>query len=208
MNRTLKILMLADGFVVTGFGLVEPILAIYIKENLIGGTIFAAGAASTLFIVIKSVLQIPLAKYVDKHDHKVMVLIIGMFMIAGVPFIYIFATTIKMMFLAQAIYGIGAALAYPTWLGLWSTHLDKHKESFQWSVYSTSAGLGAAFSASVGAAIAQFVGFQTTFAIVGAISLIGCFILLGLEKKIDRKTGGITSYQYHISRKDTDKKKI
>ena len=45
MNRTIKLLMISDIFVITGFGLIDPILAIFIKENLTGGTIFAAGFA-------------------------------------------------------------------------------------------------------------------------------------------------------------------
>ena len=48
---TIKLLMISDIFLVTGFGLIDPILAIFIKENLIGGSIFAAGFASTLFLV-------------------------------------------------------------------------------------------------------------------------------------------------------------
>ena len=43
MNRIIKLLMISDVFVLTGFGLVQPILAIFIKDNLVGGTIFAAG---------------------------------------------------------------------------------------------------------------------------------------------------------------------
>ena len=54
MNRTIKLLMFSDIFVLTGFGLIEPILAIFIKENLVGGTIFAAGLASMIFLVTKS----------------------------------------------------------------------------------------------------------------------------------------------------------
>lgn len=118
MNNTIKMLMLSDIFVVTGFGLVEPILAIFIKENLIGGTIFAAGLASTLFLITKCSVQLPFSRYVDRHDDKVKWLVLGSFLIALVPFLYNFATHINYVYAAQIIYGIGAGLAYPTWLGL------------------------------------------------------------------------------------------
>jgi len=200
MNRVIKLLMISDIFVITGFGLIEPILSIFIKENLIGGSVFAAGLASTLFLVTKSVVQLPFSKYVDDHDNKIKWLIVGTFVIAIVPFIYIFAKDVKFIYLAQVLYGIGAGLSFPTWLGLWSTNLDKRHESFEWSLYSTISGLGVAVTASVGAAIASFFGFAYTFLAVGLMSLVGVFILFKLEKESEnlRKTKLI---HYHKKRK-------
>lgn len=94
MNRTIKLLMISDIFVLTGFGLISPILAIFIKDNLIGGTIFAAGLASTLFLITKSVIQLPFSRYVDKHDDTKRWLILGTLFISIVPFIYIFSNHI------------------------------------------------------------------------------------------------------------------
>ena len=199
MNRTLKLLMLSDIFLMTGFGLIQPILAIFIKKNLVGGTIFTAGLASTLFLVTKSIVQLPFSKYVDGQDHKVKWLITGTFFIATVPFIYIFANHISHLYFAQIIAGIGSGFAYPTWLGLWSTHLDKRHESFEWGVYSTLTGLGTAATAAIGAAIAEFFGFTYTFALVGIMALIGCFVLFWLEKK--RKRHDQIGLAYHKKRK-------
>ena len=205
MNRTIKLLMIADIFVMTGFGLIDPILAIFIKENLVGGTIFAAGFASTLFLITKSLVQLPFSKYVDSHEHKVKWLIIGSLLISLVPFIYIFATNIKYIYAAQIIFGIGSGLAYPTWLSLWSTHLDRKHESFEWSLYSTSTGIGIAFTAAIGAVIAEQLGFKFTFALVGFMSLIGCFILFGLERKAG-KLPKVHITHYHTKRKLLHKK--
>lgn len=202
MNRVIKLLMISDIFVITGFGLIEPILSIFIKENLIGGSVFAAGFASTLFLVTKSVVQLPFSKYVDSHKHKIRWLILGTLIISAVPFIYIFAKDVKFIYLAQVLYGLGAGFAYPTWLGLWSTHLDNNHESFEWSLYSTAAGLGTALTAAVGAAIAYLFGFAYTFAIVGVMSLVGAFILFKLEKEKElKKETKISHYHYHKKRK-------
>ena len=199
MNRTIKLLMFSDIFVLTGFGLIEPILAIFIKENLIGGTIFAAGFASMIFLVTKSIIQLPFSRYIDSHDNKTKWVVLGTFFIALVPFIYIFAENISHIYLAQLLYGIGSGLAYPTWLGLWSTHLDRNHESFEWSMYSTLTGFGTAATAAIGAVIAQFLGFISTFTLVGIMSLIGCFILIGLERK--EAKDGIKDHHYHKKRK-------
>lgn len=173
--------MFSDVFVTTGFGLIEPILAIFIMENLAGGTIFAAGIASMLFLLTKCAVQLPFSKYVDCHEHKEIWLMIGTGCIAIVPFIYTSAKDISAVYFAQVFYGLGSGLAYPTWLGLWSTHLDRNHESFEWSLYSTVTGLGAAGTAAIGAAIAEFMGFKYTFIAVGAMSMLGCAVLFGLE---------------------------
>jgi len=185
-NHTIKLLMFSDIFVITGFGLVEPILAIFIKENLIGGTIFTAGLASTLFMITKSAVQLPFSRHVDAHGARndVKWLVFGTFMIALVPFIYFFSKNIFHVYIAQIIYGIGSGLAFPTWLGLWSTHLDKHHESFEWSLYSTLVAMGTAVSTAIGAAIAEYLGFTFTFVFVGVLSLAGCGVLFGLRKTL------------------------
>ena len=97
--------------------------------------------------------------------------------------------------MAQVLYGLGAALAYPTWLGLWSTHLDKKHESFEWGIYSTVTGLVAAGTASIGAAIAQYIGFSYTFIFVGTMALFGVLILFLLEK--NHKVEKIKSIHHH-----------
>jgi len=183
MNRTIKLLMLSDIFVLTGFGLIAPILSIFIKENLIGGTIFAAGLASTIFLITKCIIQLPFSRYVDKHDDKVKWLILGTFLISSVPFIYIFSKTIYWIYVAEVIYGVGSGLAFPTWLGLWSANLDRNHKSFEWSLYSSLVSIGTAISAAAGAAIAEFIGFTYTFIFVGIMALIGCIVLFNLEMK-------------------------
>ena len=183
MNKTIRLLMISDIFLLTGFGLIAPILAIFIKENLTGGSIFAAGFASTLFILTKCIVQLPFSRYVDSHDNKIKWLIIGVFIISSTPFIYIFSKSIDVIYIAQVLHGIGSGLAYPTWLGLWTLNLDKKHESFEWSLYSSLTGLGMALTAAVGAVIAQILGFQYTFALTGLMALAGSFVLLKLENK-------------------------
>jgi DHA1 family quinolone resistance protein-like MFS transporter len=197
--------MISDLLILTSFGLIEPILAVYFKEDLVGGNLLMAGLAGSIFLIVKSMLQLPFSKYVDgfKYHARVRWLIVGSFLMACVPFIYIFAEHIVVVFIAQVVYGIGSGLAYPTWLGLWSTHLDKKKESFEWSLYSTVSGGGTALSALIGAAMSQYLGFSFTFIFVGVLSMLGCLILFDLDRP-NHKSSVLQLMNYHKKRKLVD----
>jgi hypothetical protein len=50
MNKILYLLWFSDIFILTGFGLATPIMAIFIKETIIGGTVLAADIPTAIFI--------------------------------------------------------------------------------------------------------------------------------------------------------------
>jgi MFS family permease len=181
--------MISDIFVLTGFGLIDPILAIYIKDGLVGGTVFSAAFASTLFLLVKSLVQLPFSRSVDKMNDvtRGRWLFLGTILIALVPFIYIFSSSIAFIYLAQVLHGAGSGLAYSAWLGIWSTHLDKNRESYEWSLYSTLVGIGTAISAFVGGFVAEFIGFRLTFALVGVFAMAGCGFLFALLRQKKRQ---------------------
>ena len=186
MDKTLKVLILSDIFVFSGFGLIGPILAIFIKDNLIGGTLLAAGIASTIFLLTHSLLQILFAYIFNPKDRLWMVLF-GTGLIALIPFGYIFSTSVWHIFLIQFVYGIGAAFAYPSWSSLFTSHLAKGKRGFQWSIYSSSVGVGTALTAAIGAWLAGTIGFEYVFIMTGIMAVIGLLFLFKLDKKSLKK---------------------
>jgi|WetSurMetagenome_2_1015567.scaffolds.fasta_scaffold00506_22 predicted MFS family arabinose efflux permease len=187
MNRTMKLLLISDIFVLTGFGLIQPILAIYINDGSVtGGTMLTAGMASALFLLTKSLVQLPFGHYVDSQDSKERWLVLGTLLMACVPLIYLSASSIYQVYLAEVVYGLGSGLAYPTWLGLWSVNLDRGRESFQWSIYHTSTGVGAAATGAAGAVVASHMGFSATFLMAGLLCVLGCLVLLVLERRSAR----------------------
>lgn len=105
MNRTLKLLIVSDTLVFTGFGLVTPILAIYIK-NSIGGSLEAIGLMTTLFLISKTIFQLLFSKVFEPKQRFFMV-VVGTLLIAIVPFIYLFSSQMWHFYVAQILYGIG-----------------------------------------------------------------------------------------------------
>jgi len=186
MNKTLRLLILSDIFVLSGFGLIAPILSIFINDNLIGGTIFSAGLASTIYLLTHSLLQMFFAYKFNPKD-RLWMLRLGTFIIACVPVGYIISTSIYHIYMVEFIYGIGAAFAYPSWSSLFTANLEKGKRGFQYATYSSSVGIGTALTAGIGAWIAEKTSFQLVFILTGFCALAGLFILFRLQKKILKK---------------------
>ncbi|MDD5651025.1 MAG: MFS transporter [Candidatus Nanoarchaeia archaeon] len=182
MNKTLKLLILSDIFVFGGLGLINPIMAIFIKENLIGGTIAAVGIVSAIYLVTNSILQILFAKVFNPKD-RFWMLCLGTFFIVLVPFGYIFSTKIWHIYLIELIHGVGAGFAFPSWSSLFTSNLEKGARGYQSSLHSAGVNMGMAITASSGAILAQLFNFRVVFLITGCISLIGLLILFLLEKK-------------------------
>ncbi len=183
MNKVIWLLVISDILILSGFGLIAPIFAIFLSSGISGGSIVAAGTAATIFFLVKSIVQLPLSMYLDKKRSKLGFLWAGTFLIVLVPFLYAFSPSIKFIFFAQVIYALGAAMAYPAWFSLFTMHLDKKHRSLEWSVWSTSVGIGTAIAAYLGALAVRAWSFKTLFFIVGFISLIGMINLLFLSKK-------------------------
>ncbi len=183
MHKKLWLLIFSDIFILSGFGLIAPIFAVFINNNLVGGSLIAAGLATTIFLIVKSAVQLPLSKYfIDKHDHKASFIVAGTFLIISVPFIYAAAKDVHTIFIAQAVYGLGTALAYPAWFSLFTMYMDKKHRGFEYTVYTTSIGVGTALAAFFGANIAAVLGFRTLFFVVGFISFLGFLFLIVLYR--------------------------
>jgi len=181
MNRTLKLLIASDTLILGGFGLIAPILAIYVNNDILGGSIAAVGIMTMIFLLSKTMFQLIFSK-VFKPEHRFFMVVLGTLLIAIVPLVYLMSKQVWHFYLAQLLYGIGGGLAYPAWFSLFASNLTKGKEGFEWSVYSGLAGGGAGVAAFIGSSLASKIGFTVTFFIAGVIALIGMFILLGLQK--------------------------
>jgi DHA1 family quinolone resistance protein-like MFS transporter len=113
---------------------------------------------------------------------------LGTAIISLVPFGFIFSTNIIHLYFVEFVYGVGAAFAYPSWSSLFTANLESGKRGFQWSIYSSSVGIGTAITAGLGALLAEKTSFHLVFILTGLLSIIGLLILFKLEKRILKKT--------------------
>ncbi|MFH1602234.1 MAG: MFS transporter [Candidatus Shapirobacteria bacterium] len=189
-NPIVRVLTISDIFLISSLGLLSPIFAVFLTENIKGGSLQVVGLASTIFLLTKSLAQIPLARIADcirgeKDDFWMA--FIGSLLTSLVPLLYLFASTAGQIYFIQFFYGLSQALTFPSWMAIFTRHIDRHKEGTQWGVYYTLIDLFSALSAGAGGFIAFRLGFRPLFVLIALLSFIGSFWLLLVKKQIDQK---------------------
>ena len=189
INRVVIYLTLADFFIISGWGLINPIFAVYITGQVKGAGVETVGLATTIYFLLKSGLQIPLANLIDKirgEKDDFLAMVVGMTIMGIVPLFYIFIKTVPQLFLVQALYGLGGALSYPSWMALFTRHIDKQKEGWEWSLYYTTVDLSGAAAAAVGGYLAKYFGFHHLFLVISVLVFIGILLSFRIRGNLRR----------------------
>jgi MFS family permease len=187
INKIAVTFIFADFFLHTGWGLVGPIFAIFLTENIAGGSLGTVGFVAATYWFVKSVCQPFIANLFDLKKGETddfNFLIMGLIVANLVPLGYFFSNQIHHIFLLEAIRGIAMAFVVPAWLGIFSRHIKKDWYAFTWSIQSTVVGLSVAFSAAFGGVIASLLGFRVIFILVSIFGLISAISLSFMRKKI------------------------
>ena len=187
LNKVIRGLILSDFLLQSGWGLIGPIFAIFITQQIQGGSLVSVGFIAATYWFIKSIAQPFIAHFLDvkkgeRDDFKF--LIYGLFLANLVPLGYIFATQLWHVFLLEIIRGLCMACVIPSWAGIFTRHIDKGWEAFSWSIESTGIGLAFAFSAAFGGILVTFLGFKAVFILVSFFGLGSCLLLLLIRNQI------------------------
>lgn len=183
VNKIIKVLMLSDFILISAFGFIAPIFALFLTDKIEGGTIETVGFASALYWVAAILIRLPVARYIDKTKSEkddFWFMIFGSLLVSVVPFLYIISTKISHIYWIQALYGIGYSLRVPGWYGMFTRHIDKGHEGYEWSFDSIISGVGSGIAAALGGIIAVRLGFDVLFIFIGGLSIVGSAVLIFL----------------------------
>ncbi len=191
INPVIKFLTVADILIIGGFGLISPIFAIFVLGSIKGGNIEVAGTAVALYLLAKSVVQIPTASIVDRIKGEIddfWLLLFGSVVYSVVPLMYLIIDTPLELYGVQLLYGFATAVTLPTWYAIFTRHVDRENKGLEWGIYQTLVDLGGAGTASLGGFLAyRFGGFTELFILVSIVSLIGTAFLVGVYKHLWRQ---------------------
>lgn len=171
LNRSLRILIMANTILVFVFGLFVPFYAIFIEN--IGGNVATAGFTWALFMIVAGVLTLLFSRWEMQVKEQELLLAIG-YIIRGIVFLsYAFMTSFPQLIITQVLWGIGMALGAPAFDSLYSSHTDKDNGIEQWGSWEGLAAIASGLAALVGGVLIQEFGFTAIFLSMAII----CFLL-------------------------------
>lgn len=195
LNQVISIFITAEFIMITAFGFLTPIFSLFVVSEIQGGTTASIGFSLAVYWVVKSILQIPVGRWLDRNQGEVddfWSLVCGNTAgaLATIAFFF-FGTTIWHLYTYEILMGIADAFTVPPIYAIFSRHLDKDHEGFEWSVRSSiSFGAGSALGGALGGVIAGIYGFRSVFLFAGLGALTSSFILLLVRPYLRPKRSG------------------
>ena len=198
ISNIVKALILSDFFINLGWGLMAPIFAIFIVQNITVGSVSegvkVAGFASLFYWITKSTLQIPIGHYLDKNhgerdDYWWMVA--GTFMMSLVPLGYIISNQSWHIYALQIFYGVSAAMILPSFAAIFTRHINKGREALTWSTYSTCLGGAAGVAGGIGGIAVATFGFKPVLVFISVLTFIAATSLLVIKDDISPKNRNV-----------------
>jgi MFS family permease len=181
VGRIVKYFVLADLFLLFGWGFVDPLFSVFIVQRVPGATLITVGIAAAVYWILKSLLQIPISNYLDRTPGErddFIALVCGLFLAGFTALAYPSITATWELYVVQIFYAISFALYIPSWSAIFSRHLDKERVSFDWSLDSTAAGLSAGVSGLIAGVIAATWGFTLVFVLASIFSFVAALMLI------------------------------
>ncbi|MDH4330574.1 MAG: MFS transporter [Candidatus Moranbacteria bacterium] len=190
INSVIRFLIISDMILVGATGLLSPIFAIFISDYIEGGNEAVAGMAAGIFLISKSVIQIPIAHFLDKirgEKDDFWILFVFSIVMAFVPILYLVISKPWELYLVQFIYGMLVAFTFPAYMAIFTRHIDKDKEGTEWGIYYTMTDVASALLAMIGGYVAVSAGFSMLIVIVVIVSFIGALLLWPIKPYLKMK---------------------
>ncbi|MFA6496922.1 MAG: MFS transporter [Patescibacteria group bacterium] len=184
-NWVIKFLTISDIFLTGARGFLTPIFAIFAVEAISGATVETIGIGTTIFLVTKSLFQVPVASLMDKirgERDDFLMLIIGSLVSSLLPLLFLVMKTPAHFYTIQFFVGISYAFMFPSYMAIFTRHIDRDRESTEWGTYFTLVDLGCAIAAAIGGVLAVTVGFPIVIIMTSVISFLGTILILPIRK--------------------------
>ena len=164
-----------------------PIIAVFITTNIIGATLATVGISIAVYNIVKSFIQIPVAKRLDRkagEEDDFLVIFIGALLGILYSFGYLVIHSTWQLYFLEVLSGIADACMMASYYAIFSHHIDKNSEGFEWSLFSVGVGASTGIGGIIGGFIAENYGFTSLFVGAGILNIAGLFLLIGLYPSI------------------------
>lgn len=190
INFVVKFLIISDVMIVGAAGMLAPLFALFVEDFIVQGDAMVVSISMGIYLLSRSLMQIPIATMIDKikgERDDFWLMVIFSFVSSLIFLLYLEINQPWQLFLIQFLLGISNAITYPSYMAIFTRHIDKNKEGTAWGVYYTLTDLSSAALAVIGGYLATSYGFKTLIITVSMIGLLGSVLLVPIKSSIKRK---------------------
>ncbi|MEK7151550.1 MAG: MFS transporter [Patescibacteria group bacterium] len=190
INRVIRHLVISDFFINFAFGLLAPIFAVFILQNIEGGSLKVIGLATAFYWISRTATTVPLSRFMDRTNgerDEYYFMIVGSFLMSSLPLFYILVSLPWHVYLIQFLMGLANSMAVPAWRILFTDHIDRGRTGYEWSLEDIAIGLSVGASAYLGSILADRFGFEIIFILLAILGYLATAIFL-IPLKNEAKT--------------------
>ncbi len=181
INPVIRYLIITDTIIFGAVGLLGPLFALFIEDFIVGGGAAVAGISAGVYLLSKSLIQIPAAQLIDHIRGELddfWLMFSCNVIIALLPLSYLFISTPIELYVVQFFFGVATAFTFPSFLAIFTRHVDKNREGTEWGIYYTFADLTSGGAAIIGGLLVATYGFYALIITSVIISILGSSVLL------------------------------
>jgi MFS family permease len=189
INRVIRYLIAYDFVLNFAFGLLAPIFAVFILQNVEGATLKVIGASASCYWLARILSSTPLSRFMDRTDgerDEFYFVIVGTILISTIPILLIFAKVPWHLYVIQFLHGLSNSMAVPGWRILFTDHIDKGQTGYEWSIEDIAIGIAVGSSAYIGSLLADAFGFETVLVLLAGIGYVSAALLIPLAPEFKR----------------------
>lgn len=191
INPLIRILIVSDMLIVGAIGMFSPLYALFVEDSIVGANELVIGLSISIFLISRSILQIPIATLIDKikgekDDYSFLILFSVLAGITHLGFIYI--DQVWQLFFINFLLGVFTAITYPSYMAIFTRHIDENMEGTEWGVYYTFVDLSSAALAALGGYVASIYGYSALIIVVSAICISGSLVLIPIKPFIYKRS--------------------
>src|SRR6185295_372486 len=156
------------------FGIL-PLFGVFVVSDVAGGNLQLAAWGYSIYLISRVIFELLSGKYFAHSSvkQKIYVSIFGLFFSSIGILGFAFTNSITLLFVFFILTGFGIGIASPPKNSLFSSHLDKNKETTEWGIYDAVVFICIALSTALGGFIATQYGFRAFFTIAGIWMFLG-----------------------------------
>ena len=187
INPIVRAFIISETFIWSAWNFFIPISAIFVVRNISGGSLEIAASAFSAHLIARVIFELISAKLLTREERqKIITSIIGLSFLSLSYVGLAFSDSIFQLFIFYIVAGIGFGVASPAKNSLFSIHLDKDRESSEWSFYDAIVFIAIALATALGGFVAAGYGFKILFISSSIVNIIGTLPYLLYLKRPQR----------------------